>query len=116
VIRPPASPGMALTDIDMPGIHHRALIGRHKSAAVDSGPPELFERPGVVYRPPSDEHGVLVSEGGVLPRRGEKILLVPGHCHPTVNLHDWYVCVRGLHGATPKVEAVWPVSARGAVQ
>jgi len=45
---------MALTDIDMPGMHHRALIGRHKSAAVDSGPPELFERPGVVYRPPSD--------------------------------------------------------------
>jgi 3-hydroxy-D-aspartate aldolase len=33
---------------------------------------------------------------------------VPGHCDPTCNVHDWYVGVRG-----GKVEAVWPVSARG---
>jgi 3-hydroxy-D-aspartate aldolase len=104
------------TVMSRPSDQRAVVDAGHKSAAVDSGPPELFERPGVVYRRPSDEHGVLVSEGGVLPRRGEKILLVPGHCDPTVNLHDWYVCVRGLHGAAPKVEAVWPVSARGAVQ
>ena len=30
------------------------------------------------------------------PTRGDKVLLVPGHCDPTVNLHDWYVGVRGL--------------------
>jgi D-serine deaminase-like pyridoxal phosphate-dependent protein len=95
----------------------RAVVDAgHKSASVDSGPPEPFDRPGVVYRRPSDEHGVLLSEGGVLPRRGEKILLVPGHCDPTVNLYDWYVCVRGLHGPAPRVEAVWPVAARGAAQ
>jgi len=35
---------------------------------------------------------------------------VPGHCDPTVNLHDWIVGVReGI------VECVWPVAARGAV-
>jgi D-serine deaminase-like pyridoxal phosphate-dependent protein len=95
----------------------RAVVDAgHKSAAVDSGPPEPFNRPGIVYRRPSDEHGVLLPEGGVLPRRGERILLVPGHCDPTVNLYDWYVCVRGLHGASPQVEAVWPVAARGAAQ
>jgi len=82
----------------------------HKSAAVDSGPPEPFNLPGVVYRRPSDEHGVLVSEGGRLPRRGDKVLLVPGHCDPTVNLHDWYVCVRG-----GRVEALWPIAGRGAL-
>jgi D-serine deaminase-like pyridoxal phosphate-dependent protein len=95
----------------------RAVVDAgHKSAAVDSGPPEPFRRPGIVYRRPSDEHGVLLSEGGTLPRRGEKILLVPGHCDPTVNLYDWYVCIRGLHGSSPVVEATWPVSARGAAQ
>ena len=96
----------------------RAVVDAgHKSAAVDSGLPEPFRRPGVIYRRPSDEHGVLTSEsGGALPRRGEKILLIPGHCDPTVNLYDWYVCVRGLHGAAPKVEAIWSVSARGAAQ
>ena len=30
------------------------------------------------------------------PKRGDKVLLVPGHCDPTVNLHDWYVGVRGF--------------------
>jgi 3-hydroxy-D-aspartate aldolase len=34
--------------------------------------------------------------------------LVPGHCDPTCNVHDWYVGVRN-----GKVEVVWPVSARG---
>ncbi|MSQ62977.1 MAG: hypothetical protein EXR33_03945 [Betaproteobacteria bacterium] len=44
------------------------------------------------------------------PRIGDKLPLVPGHCDPTVNLYDWYVCVRkGV------VEALWPITARGAV-
>ncbi len=29
------------------------------------------------------------------PGLGDKLLLVPGHCDPTVNLYDWYVCIRG---------------------
>ncbi len=40
---------------------------------------------------------------------GQKIRLVPGHCDPTVNLHDWFVCFRG-----DRVEALWPITARGA--
>jgi D-serine deaminase-like pyridoxal phosphate-dependent protein len=36
--------------------------------------------------------------------------LVPGHCDPTVNLYDWYVCIRGN-----RVEQLWPITARGAV-
>jgi D-serine deaminase-like pyridoxal phosphate-dependent protein len=47
--------------------------------------------------------------------RGDKVLLVPGHCDPTVNLHDWYVGVRGLGTDRARVESVWPVAARGAV-
>ena len=44
------------------------------------------------------------------PGLGDKLLLVPGHCDPTVNLYDWYVCVRG-----GVVEALWPITARGAL-
>lgn len=94
----------------------RAVVDAgHKSASVDSGMPTVWERPGVAYGRPSDEHGVLqlsddAPAGASLPALGERVRLVPGHCDPTVNLHDWYVCVRG-----GVVEAVWPVSARGAV-
>lgn len=40
--------------------------------------------------------------------------LVPGHCDPTVNLHDYLIGVRGglAHGV---VERVIRVDARGAV-
>jgi D-serine deaminase-like pyridoxal phosphate-dependent protein len=82
-----------------------------KASSVDSGMPEVWQRPGLVYRSASDEHGwVEVGADAAPPRLGEKLLLVPGHCDPTVNLYDWYVAVRG-----GRVEAVWPVSARGAV-
>ena len=87
-----------------------------KCFSLDSGLPETFNRPGARYAKASDEHGVIElspdCDGLAL---GEKVLLVPGHCDPTVNLHDWYVCVRGMGTAEAHVEAVWPVAARGAV-
>jgi D-serine deaminase-like pyridoxal phosphate-dependent protein len=78
-----------------------------KASSVDSGLPGLWQRPGLAYTHASDEHGWV--EGAEVPRLGEKLLLVPGHCDPTINLYDWYVCVR--RGA---VEALWPITARGA--
>ncbi len=57
-------------------------------------------------------HGVLaIAPGAKAPHLGEKLLLAPGHCDPTVNLYDWYVCVR--RGV---VEALWPVRACGALR
>lgn len=94
----------------------RAIVDAgHKTAAVDSGMPTAFRREGVIYTKPSDEHGILTGDPAALPHRGDRLLLVPGHCDPTVNLHDWYVCVRGLHGPDAHVEAVWPVAGRGAL-
>ena len=94
----------------------RAIVDAgHKAAAIDSGMPTPFRREGVVYTKPSDEHGVLTGDPIALPHRGDRLLLVPGHCDPTVNLHDWYVCVRGLHGPDTHVEALWPVAGRGAL-
>jgi D-serine deaminase-like pyridoxal phosphate-dependent protein len=31
-------------------------------------------------------------------RRGDKVMLVPGHCDPTVNPHDWHVSIRNRQG------------------
>jgi D-serine deaminase-like pyridoxal phosphate-dependent protein len=71
---------------------------------------------GAVYGRPSDEHGVLdLTASNQRPRVGDRVLLIPGHCDPTVNLHDWYVGVRGMGGADPRVEQVWPVAGRGAI-
>jgi 3-hydroxy-D-aspartate aldolase len=82
-----------------------------KASSVDSGMPAVWERPGLAYTRASDEHGwVEIAPGAAAPALGEKLLLVPGHCDPTVNLYDWYVCVRG-----GVVEALWPITARGAV-
>jgi 3-hydroxy-D-aspartate aldolase len=78
-----------------------------KAQSVDSGLPVIFGRDDVKYVKCSDEHGVVSDPEGVL-KVGDKLKLVPGHCDPTCNVHDWYVGVRG-----GKVETVWPVSARG---
>ena len=78
-----------------------------KAQSVDSGLPVVFGRDDVEYVKCSDEHGVVADPDGVL-KINEKLRLVPGHCDPTCNVHDWYVGVRN-----GKVETVWPVSARG---
>ena len=95
----------------------RAIVDAgHKAIAVDSGMPEPVGLAGGLYERPSDEHGNLNLAGcNVRPALGDKILLIPGHCDPTVNLHDWYVGVRGMATADPRVETVWPVAARGAL-
>ncbi|MBO9409457.1 DSD1 family PLP-dependent enzyme [Shimia sp. R9_1] len=78
-----------------------------KAQSVDSGLPVIFGRDDVEYIKCSDEHGVVMDPNGAL-KVNDKLKLVPGHCDPTANVHDWYVGVRN-----GKVECVWPVSARG---
>lgn len=78
-----------------------------KAQSVDSGLPFIYGRTDVEYVKCSDEHGVIADPDGVL-MVNDKLKLVPGHCDPTCNVHDWYVGVR--NGV---VETVWPVSARG---
>jgi len=94
-----ARPGRAIVDAGL------------KASSVDSGMPAVWRRPGLTYAAASDEHGFIdIASGEAAPALGEKLLLVPGHCDPTINLYDWYVCVRG-----GVVEALWPITARGAL-
>jgi D-serine deaminase-like pyridoxal phosphate-dependent protein len=82
-----------------------------KALGMDSGPPTVWDEPAATYERASDEHGKLAVAGATNRLHiGDKIKLVPGHCDPTVNLYDWYVGIRG-----ERVEAVWPITARGAV-
>jgi len=100
------------------GSAHAVVDAGHKAHAIDSGLPKVWQRDDLEFGNGGDEHGILrprssgSNAAAALPGLGETVWLVPGHCDPTVNLHDRYVVVRGglAHGA---VEAVWPVDARG---
>ncbi len=78
-----------------------------KVQSVDSGLPRIYGRDDVRYVKCSDEHGVIDDPDNVL-AINDRIWLVPGHCDPTCNIHDRYVGVRN-----GRVEALWPVTARG---
>lgn len=98
---------------------HAVCDAGHKSHAIDSGLPLVAGRaPGQAlhYANGGDEHGLLTcaDAGAVLPALGDKLWLVPGHCDPTVNLHDVLLGVRGglQHGV---VECCIRVDARGAL-
>jgi len=78
-----------------------------KVQSMDSGLPIVFGREDLTYLAAADEHGIIIDPSGAL-KVGDKLRLVPGHCDPTCNVHDWYVGVRN-----ERVEVVWPVSARG---
>ena len=77
-----------------------------KSIAVDSGLPKAFIR-NVEYLKCSDEHGIISDPENSL-NINDKLYLIPGHCDPTCNLHDWYVVMKN-----DTVIDIWPISARG---
>ena len=82
-----------------------------KAFSVDKGMPRVRGLDDVDLQRASDEHGVLrLGDTGRGLRLGDRVWLIPGHCDPTINLHDWYVAVRG-----DRVEALWPITARGAI-
>ncbi len=84
----------------------------HKSHAIDSGLPTFWagHKADWQFFNGGDEHGIL--RGSRLPEIGDVVWLVPGHCDPTVNLHDVMIGVRGglLSG---RVERVIEVTSRG---
>jgi D-serine deaminase-like pyridoxal phosphate-dependent protein len=95
---------------------HAVCDAGHKSHAIDSGLPTVHLPCGLAFANGGDEHGILrpAPAGGPLPALGETVWLIPGHCDPTVNLHDFYIGVRGgLVGG--RVERLIAVDARGAL-
>ena len=99
---------VAATVISTPAPDRAVADAGLKSISGEKGPPWVHGRDDVEALRLADEHSMLrVGPRGKL-RVGEKVMLIPGHCDPTVNLHDWYVGVR-----RGRVEALWPIAARG---
>jgi len=98
---------------------HVVCDAGHKSHAIDSGLPRVQALDGegpLEYFNGGDEHGILQSATGsnYLPALGHTVWLIPGHCDPTVNLHDVMIGVEGgLHNGT--VRRIFKVDARGAM-
>ncbi|CAI5717934.1 hypothetical protein KXD40_007808 [Peronospora effusa] len=93
-----------------------------KAVSLDSGSPLVHtlidgkKLPTTLeYYNGGDEHGILKPNQNALnthklelPALGSKLLLIPGHCDPTINMYDHIVGYRGN-----RVEHVWEIEARG---
>jgi D-serine deaminase-like pyridoxal phosphate-dependent protein len=101
------------------GLLHAVCDAGHKSHAIDSGLPRVLVREPtgeLEYLNGGDEHGILKPTGGNqrVPRLDETVWLIPGHCDPTVNLHNLMIGVTGgLEQG--RVDKVIRVDARGAL-
>lgn len=98
---------------------HAVCDAGHKSHAIDSGLPKVLAihaESELDYFNGGDEHGILrpTRAGTRVPAIGRALWLIPGHCDPTVNLHDFMIGVTGgLANGT--VERIIRVDARGAL-
>lgn len=81
-----------------------------KACTINQPWPIVKGESNITYRSGSDEFGTLTY--GDDPSRnykvGDKLEVIVSHCDPVVNLYDQMYAIRG-----DKVEAVWPISARG---
>ncbi len=98
------------TVMSYPEPHRAVLDAGLKAFSVDSGMPAVWKRPDLKLTKASDEHGVLEVSDPSRINLGDCLTLIPGHCDPTVNLYDELICIRNN-----RVEAIWPISARGAL-
>jgi D-serine deaminase-like pyridoxal phosphate-dependent protein len=101
------------------GLLHAVCDAGHKSHAIDSGLPAVLTREPtgeLEFANGGDEHGLLRPKGANqrVPRLDETLWLVPGHCDPTVNLHNFLVGVTGgLENG--RVDKIIRIDARGAL-
>jgi 3-hydroxy-D-aspartate aldolase len=94
-------PGFAIVD------------GGYKAFSTDRPfTPKPVDLPGVEYGWAGDEHGRLhLGSAAKRLKVGDRIEFIPPHCDPTVNLYDQIYALRG-----DRVEAIWPIAARGKSQ
>jgi 3-hydroxy-D-aspartate aldolase len=80
-----------------------------KALTLNTPGPLVVGEPEFAYNPSSDEFGMISYEkAGRSYSVGDKIEIIPSHCDPVVNLYDQIYAIRG-----ERVEAVWPIAARG---
>lgn len=100
------------TVISKPSANRAIVDAGTKSLSVDMGYAEPKDKLDWSYRPAGDEYGIIESKTGSVDLEvGDKLELIPGHIDTTVALHDEFNVLR-----KGKVEAVWPIAARGKVK
>ena len=89
------------------------IDGGFKCFSMDGPMPELARGApdGARYEFYGDEFGKirLPTKRGTM-KPGSKVEIVTPHCDPTINMHDFYHCVRGSI-----LQDIWPVDARGSL-
>ncbi len=80
-----------------------------KACTINQPWPIVKGETGISYRSGSDEFGsIRYEDPSRTYRAGDKLELIVSHCDPVVNLYNQMYAVRN-----DRVEAVWPVAARG---
>jgi D-serine deaminase-like pyridoxal phosphate-dependent protein len=98
-----AVPGQAVIDAGT------KALGREPAATPEDGFAALVDRPEVIVKRLSEEHGILdLQNSDWRPTVGEQVRLVPNHACIVVHLHE---VIYGMRG--DRIETSWPVSARG---
>ncbi|HEU4641884.1 MAG TPA: alanine racemase [Gemmatimonadaceae bacterium] len=99
-----AVPGQAVIDAGTKALGREPMRG-----AAGEGFGALVDRPEVVVRAMSEEHGILdLSGSSWRPKVGDVVRVVPNHVCIVVHLNDV------IHGVRDgRVEESWPVAARG---
>jgi D-serine deaminase-like pyridoxal phosphate-dependent protein len=98
-----AVPGQAVVDAGSKALSREEIRG---SDAPGFG--ALLDRPDIVVKGLSEEHGILdLSQTEWRPRVGDHVRIVPNHVCVSVNLHDRLWALRD--GC---IEACWPIRAR----
>jgi D-serine deaminase-like pyridoxal phosphate-dependent protein len=87
----------------------KALFREELRGTAETGFGALLDRPEVVVKAMSEEHGLLdLSATSWHPRVGDLVRIVPNHVCVSVNLHDTVLGVRD-----DRLERRWSVEARG---
>jgi len=90
----------------------RAIIDAGiKTMTGEFGLPTVLSPAGWRITHLSEEHATLQRDGGGALALGERISLLPSHGCTTINLHDAYQVI-----CDGRLEAVWPIAARGCVR
>lgn len=98
------------TVVSTRGSDHAIFDAGLKTMTRDFGMPLCVNPAGWVVTGLSEEHGALKRVDGPPLKIGDKIEIVPNHGCTTINLHDQYHVIRD-----GRLEAIWPISARGKV-
>jgi D-serine deaminase-like pyridoxal phosphate-dependent protein len=99
------------TVVSRPAADRAIIDAGRKTMNQELHMPTVVGRAGIHVVGLSAEHGILRLDPGVELRIGDRLELIPGYNDWTTVLHNHFFALRG-----ERLEAIWPLEARGALQ